>query len=271
MLLYRTQPRDDINSNIINLSKKERLIDSVVDLRFKRRKITSNDAITLLTDASVIDGLITSAGYQNILVVTSFEDKNYGALRDRIYRPINSAGDHYLPIVHKVNESAGNMVVTMTKNGDNYLKPLYEKYDIPTIESESYFRIDQDFRIKTDIKFDCVVLLGCEASKKGTHGINAIKKRFSEFCTPDFDLIDVYRYQNKDRRINGTIQDISSHVERMVECVNTPKRVFNKKKRIIRSDESKVFTFYKLFPKQQLLYYRLVLNLENINKYYKVY
>jgi len=268
MLLYRTQPRDDVHNNIINLNKKEDLINNV-GVKFKRRKITSNDATALLTDASVIDGLITSGGYENILVVTSFEDRHYDELRDRIYRPVNSAGDHYLPIVHKVNESAGNMVVTMTKNADNYMKPLYEQYEVPTVEAESYFRLDEDFRIKTSTKFDCVVLLGCEASRKGTHKVSDIKKKFSKYCTSDFDLIDVYR--NDARKISGGTQDISSHVERMVECVNTPKRMYDKKNRIIRSAESKVFAFYRLFPTRQLLYYRLVLNLENANEYYKVY
>lgn len=267
MLLYRTQPKDNTNCNIINLNKKEGLIKNIG--KFKGNQITSNDATTLLTDASIIDGLITSAGYQNILVVTSFEDKNYDKLTDKIYRPINSAGDHYLPIIHKVNESAGNMVVTVTKNGDNYLKSLYEKYDITTTESETYFRLDQDFRIKTDVKFDCVVLLGCEASKKGSHRINDVKKRFSKYCTSDFDLIDIYR--NNERKISGGTQDIIGHVERMIECVNTPTKIYDKRNRFINSAESKVFAFHKLFPTRELLYYRLTLDLENINEYYKVY
>ena len=67
--------------------------------------------------------MLTFSGYDNILVVTSFEDKDYERLRDRTQRPVKSAGDHMFPIVHSLNGSAGGcmlpqclMVIVSTPN-----------------------------------------------------------------------------------------------------------------------------------------------------------
>jgi hypothetical protein len=78
MLLYRTQPKNSTQNSIIHaLTKKELMSDLGLISRFKNKKLKQADLIPLVTDASIIDGLITCGGYSNILVVTSFEDKHY--------------------------------------------------------------------------------------------------------------------------------------------------------------------------------------------------
>ena len=223
------------------------------------------DFVTLVTDASIIDGLITCGGYNNILVVTSFEDKNYERIRDKNYRPVLSAGDHLLPIVHSKCQSDGNIYVTMPKNADNYMKPIYDKYEVNMLPVDSYFKLDADFKIKTDVQFDCVVLLGCESYKKGKFKIADIKKKFARYCIPNFDLIDVYRNVEAPRKITGGTQDISNRVERMIECVNTPTKVYDRTTRVVPNAP------YMQNMRQQLMYYRLALNLEKYEEYYRVY
>ena len=168
MLLYRSQPKNVTESNIINLETKRVLKRRVIDTqpKYNNKRITNEDVIALMIDGSVLDGMLTLSGYQNILVVTSFDDKTYEKLRDRNYRPIKSAGDHMLPIVHKVNESEGNLYVTKVRNSENYYTKLYDEFSIPFVEVDSYFRIDTDFKMKTNVKFDAVVLLGSESHKK---------------------------------------------------------------------------------------------------------
>lgn len=263
MLLYRTQPKNSTQNSIIHsLTKKELMSDLGLISRFKNKKLVQADLIPLVTDASIIDGLITCGGYSNILVVTSFEDKHYDRIRDRNYRPVNSAGDHLLPIVHSKNESFGNMYVTMPRNADNYMKPLYDAYGINQIPTDSYFRLDGEFKIKTDVEFDCVVLLGCESYKKGKFKLSDIKKKFAKYCIQNFDLIDVHRNLESDRTIIGNEQDVSNHIERMIQCVNTPTKIYDQRRRVAKHMDN---------HRHQLYHFRLALNLEKYQEYYKVY
>lgn len=282
MLLYRTQPKDVSNNNIYRLSSKVNIIDSISqDLKtFKGRVLSSEDWTTLITDASIIDALLVDAGYKNILVVTSFEDILYDRIRDRNYRPVKSAGDHLLPVIHKLNESSGNMYVTKTPNENNWFTQLYKNNGLNFIETESIFRVDGNFRMKTNIKFDAVVLLGSESHKKGNFNIKDIKAKFTKYCTDDFDLIDIYR---GDRRgITGATKSIDKHIRRYIDAVNTPKKVYDHITRINMRDFSE-YNVNKtstgkvdrqresISHKQKLLYYRLALNIEHINDYYKVF
>ena len=264
MLLYKTQPKSDTENTIINLGLKQKLVGSLaVDFRGKR--IDYNDAVTLMTDAGIVDGLVTQGGFMNILILPSFRDDDYKKLRDRNYRPINSAGDHLFPIVHMANESKGKITVALPKSVDTYLRGLYETWGVNVIESDSLFWIDQDFRVKTNETYDCVVLLGCPATKKGKHKIEDVKKRLSKYIIPNATVIDIYRNVPAEREITGGTQDISTYVERMIECVNTPNKVYDKTTRINPK------AGYMLFARQKLMMYRLALNLEKANEYYRVY
>jgi len=264
MFLYRTQPKTTDTNNIINLHSKETMLRGIRDVTptFGGKSPHRNDFITLFTDGCVLDGMLTLAGYDNILVVTSFEDNNYERLRDRNYRPVNSAGDHMLPIIHKLNGSHGNIYVTKVLNGDSFYSKLYDQYDIKTVDSNSYFKIDGDLKLKTDVKFDAVVLLGCESYKTGKFSIKEIKAKFAKYCVEDFDLIDVYR---GDRRIiTGGTKSIDTIKSKMIETVNTPTIIYDFNTRL---NESKDWSHMR----EKLQYFRLVLNFEHMNKYYKVY
>jgi hypothetical protein len=269
MFLYRSQPKNVTDSNIINLETKRVLKRRVIETqsRYNNKRITNEDVVALMTDGSVLDGMLTLSGYQNILVVTSFENNTYDRLRDRNYRPIKSAGDHMLPIVHKTNESEGNIYVTKVRNSENYYAKLYEEFDIPFVDVDSCFRIDQDFKIKTDVKFDAVVLLGCESYKKGKFNKSDIKAKFAKYCTDDFDLIDVYRGDR--RNIIGGTKSIDTQLSRMIETVNTPRKVYDVKDRIVTRDFDEEFG--DVYMKQKLAYLRLGLNIEYMNEYYKVF
>ena len=264
MFLYRTQPISTQESNIINLNIKETILREIRDVspKFKGKSLHRNDFITLFTDGCVLDGMLTLSGYNNILVVTSFEDVNYDRLRDRNQRPINSAGDHMLPIIHKLNGSHGNLYVTKVVNGDSFYTKLYDQYGIASVESNSYFKIDGDLKLKTDVKFDAVIMLGCESYKTGKFSVKEVKAKFAKYCTEDFDLIDVYRGDR--RTLRGGTKSIDSVKNRMIETVNTPTKIYDINERI---DLKKYVTNMR----QRLQYFRLVLNFEHMNEYYRVY
>lgn len=263
MFLYRSQPKTPDTNNIINLDTKETILREIRDLmKFRGKSPHRNDLTTLFTDGCVLDGMITLAGYENILVVTSFEDSNYTRLRDRNYRPVNSAGDHMLPIVHKLNGSSGNMYVTKVTGGDSFFTKLYDHYGIASVPCNSYFKLDGDLKIKTDVKFDAVVLLGCDSYKKGKFSAKDIKAKFAKYCTEDFDLIDVYR--NKGRTLKGGTKSIDLVKNDLIEAVNTPVKIYDFGDRLnLDRDWS--------HTRQKLQYFRLVLNFEHMDEYYRVY
>jgi len=267
MILYRTQPRTSEQNTIVDLETKETMMSTIRDgiPKFNGRVTKFSDITTLLTDASLVDGMLATSGYQNILVVTSFENNQYTQLRDRNYRPIKSAGDHLLPIVHSVNETHGNIYVAEPKMGSIFT-PLYEKYDINIIPVDSCFKIDSTFKIKTDVKFDAVVLLGSESLQNGKFSATDVKAKFAKYCTEDFDMIDVYRGDTKTRNLKGGSKNKEQSINRLIECVNTPTRIYEVKERITPNFLGKIRNH-----RDRLVYFRLAINLETINEWYKVY
>ena len=265
MLLYKTQPRCFNTSSIINLNMKEKLMESLGTIsHFKNKTLVYDDLIGLVTDASILDGLISTSDYRNILVLPSFEDKDYDRLRDRNYRPVKSAGDHLLPVIHKVNESQGNMYLASPKTDTNHFNAIYDYYDIDRIECNDYFHLDGDFKMKDyGIRFDAVVLLGNKSFKKGKFSVESIASKFQKYCQNNFVVIDVRG--DESREVKGSRVDTYPNKLRMVECVNTPDRVYNPKTRVIAEKD------YMRFKKHMLHYYRLALNLESIDDWYKVF
>ena len=267
MILYKTQPKSSDENTVINLSTKEKILNDVRDCipNFKGRTVKFNDVTSLVTDASLVDGMIASGGYQNILVVPSFENGDYVRLRDRQYRPVRSAGDHLLPIVHALNETQGNLYVAQPKIG-NIFNELYEKYDVSLIHVDSWFRVDSSFDINIDerMKFDCVVLLGNEGYKRGKFNAQAVKKKFARYCTPEFDMIDVYR--GNLRELTGGSKPLDNHIANLTNAINTP---------TIISTPNRKYTWDFLEAlerdKHRFLYRRLLLTVETIKEWYKVY
>lgn len=269
MFLYRTQPKSTSENNIINLKRKQEMMhELMIASRYKsnhgQRK--RNDFITLLTDGCLLDGMLTLAGYDNILVVTSFEDKNYDRLRDRTQRPVKSAGDHMFPIVNSMNGSHGNIYVTSVPNGDSFFTHLYNHYNINTVDCDSYFKVDNDFKLRNvSVKFDAVVLLECESIKKGGFRASDVKAKFAKYCVEDFDMIDVYRGDR--RTLTGGTKSITDTKDKMIECVNTPIRVYDPNSSILLNQAMGKWNYMR----QKLQYMRLAMNIRSLQNYYKVY
>lgn len=198
MILYKQQPQGIVDGVIRNryfdVSQKTEILDGI------RSKFTAlgetlryRDITALITDAASIDAMLAVSGYNNILVVTSYQKSEYPSLTTEDNTPVKSAGDHLLPIVHKLNESIGNMYVATPRNSSDLMTKLYDQYAIPKVTIDSEYKLDVPVTIQSDIKFDAVVLLGCGAYKKGNFAAKDIKKNFSKYCTPEFDLIHIDR------------------------------------------------------------------------------
>ena len=285
MFLYRSQPKNKTDINIINLETKRVVTRRILETqkKFNDRGLTRDDIIAVMSDASILDAMITLMGYQNILVVTSFDKTNYpDRMREPNMRPIKSAGDHMLPIVHKVNESAGRMFVTKPRSADNYYTRLYDEFDIAQVEVDDNFMLDTNFKIHDRIvgnklKFDAVVLLGSESMKRGKFNMKTIGHKFEKYANitntsiarmATYDLIDVYR--NDLRKLSGNRLNIDDVTDRLVDIINTPKKVYDSDPSWISEDfiddgNTIVRT------KHRLMYRRLGENIRNMNDYFRVY
>mgnify|MGYP001029108263 FL=1 len=182
MLLYRTQPMGYVDgkfkSVITNLSRKQEIMEVC-----KRHISCSNrKLVDMITDASLVDAMLLTGDYKNILVVTSSN-------------PTHSDGDHLLPVIHKYNNAVGKITVTTPKLKENIYGGLYEELGIDIVESDAFYMLgEKKVRLKHDGEpFDAVVLLGTESLTNGKHNLKDIKSVFAPYCVEGFDLIDVYR------------------------------------------------------------------------------
>lgn len=290
MILYRSQPRSYDTNNIINLETKRNLVNRILETesKFNDRGLVRDDIISMMSDATVLDGLLCLSAYQTILVVTSFSKHNYpDRMRDTMYRPIKSAGDHMLPIVHAMNESLPEMYVTQATDVDNYYTKLYKEFNIPYITVDDYFRLDNDFKPRKIMKtryengeeyeygqigkgviFDAVVLLGSESMLRGKHKVEDIRKKFQPYCADHFDLIDVYR--GNFRKITGKSANIDTVVNKFIQIINTPKKVYDSKD-LYDTRQFDIRYVDVVRTKYKLMYTRLGQNIKNVNDYFKVY
>ena len=262
MLLYKTQPKDDTHNHLINMSAKERLVESLME-GINHRDNKNMDVSTLVTDASVVDGLIAQGCYENILFVTS--PIRNPRLRSSYYQPIDNAGDLLTPVVHVANESAGKAYVTVPNEGHMYSK-VYKNWDIPIVQMEEHFEVGSavTVRLNTSVKFDAVVLLGCGGSGH-KHNISDVKKKFARYCTEDFTLIDVYRKGS--RTIRGETLDLTQEIKRYITCVNALQPLYNN---FLKVPLQLLITGQKK-QKEWSMYYRLGDNISRINEFYRVY
>jgi hypothetical protein len=280
MILYRSQPKSYDTNNIINLETKRNFVNRILETesKFNDRGLVRDDIISMMSDATVIDGLLCLSAYQTILVVTSFSKHNYpDRMRDTLYRPIKSAGDHMLPIVHAMNESLPEMYVTQAD----------DEFNIPYVTVDDYFRLDNDFKPRKFMKtrfengeefegtktgkgvvFDAVVLLGCESMLRGKHKAEDIRKKFQPYCTDNFDLIDIYR--GDFRKITGKSANIDTIVNKFINVVNTPKKVYDSKS-LYDTKQFDIRYVDVVRTKYQLMYERLGKNIKNVNDYFRVY
>ncbi|MAI05264.1 MAG: hypothetical protein CMA07_06090 [Euryarchaeota archaeon] len=267
MLLYKTQPKNSVESTVINLSTKEKIVNDIRESipKFQGKETKVSDVTTMVTDASILDALLAVSEYENILVVPSFENSDYTRLRDRNYRSERSAGDHLLPIIHAINESHGKLYVAQPRVG-NIFSDLYEKYNVNIIHSDSWFKVDGSFHMETDIKFDCVVLLGNEGYKKGNYNGGEVKRKFEKYCRGHFEMVDVYR--GNLRSLQGGRSADKQVIDRVINAVNTPKPIY--KPQAVKYISKPMMSTIR-HGKDRLLYLRLAVNLAHCDKWYKVY
>ena len=226
MFLYRTHPTSLTTNSVVNLNEKEKLKERLCE-GINHRDTEEDDIISLVTDASVVDAMVSTGEYGNILVLpTPIVQER---LRDTMYQPIGNAGDMLFPIIHRVTGGRGNVFIGLPEGQDHLYKNVWEEYNIPILPMDNWFNLDRNIDIKTPpyMKFDAVVLLGCKHSlKTGTFKSEDIRKRLSSVINDRSVLIDVNR-KGSERKITGKMEDISDKKNYLTYSINSQMRILD--------------------------------------------
>ena len=144
MLLYRTHPTSSTTNSIINLSKKEELVTKLCE-GINHRDSKEADIVSLVTDASIVDAMVSSGDYINVLVLPSPITQE--RLRNTMYQAIGNAGDMLFPIIHNLTGGKSRLYVGLPEEGHLY-KELWEDYGVETIPMENWFTLDRKIQIR---------------------------------------------------------------------------------------------------------------------------
>ena len=94
--------------------------------------------------------ILTLMNYKKFLLLHHMKIKVWCINSKQLF-PIGHAGDHMLPLVHHFNESDAKMYVTKVKNSDSIFSQLYDKFEIPSVNVDSYYTLGSKFKTKTNV------------------------------------------------------------------------------------------------------------------------
>ena len=224
MLLFKGHPesigKTKRKYKVVSSDSKKEMLNTIQNSMngYKGYKMRGKEITALVMDAVHIDALVTLMNNKRILVMTSFEDKDYQMYTDANFKPTRHAGDHMYPVVHHFAGSDSKLWVSSIEGGDSIYTKLYDDLGISKVRVNEFYSLGGNLKIKppANVKFDTVVLLGNKSSKLGKFNPQQIKEQFQPYCKEDFDLIDIYRYDdnldfgaNNRRMLVGEGKDIS--------------------------------------------------------------
>jgi hypothetical protein len=277
MILYDTHPTSMDTASVIDPVDRLSVLDRLTKT-IRHRDNNIDDISALLNDASIISAMISMSEYKNILVLPTPVTEE--RLRNRKWEPTGNSGDLLFPIIHEFCGGTGKVSVAVAKEGHLY-EDAWKEFNVNTIPVDNWFSLDTPIKgIRTSKygKFDAVVMIGNRHSHK-TGTFKSLEVRFGlrDICTPDFDLIDVYRQNSKSRRIiTGKKQDLSILKQRFVKYINTGNRwgkiysSTHKLPKVLRY-RSRSTTPELFSNKRRLTHFRLNHNIEQLETFYKVF
>lgn len=140
----------------------------------------------------IINNIISAANYQNVLVIPSFKNSDFPTLlsADDILSPIISSNT--FPIINKHFGCSPDIYVAYPDEHQSFVRRLNNGFGVNIISSNKMYAMgDEDYTITSPILFDAVVLGVVPVNTDETFLASDIKNDFAQYCTPEFDLIDI--------------------------------------------------------------------------------
>lgn len=184
--------RGNIRSNFLDSLWKHNKFNALQEniKKFHKSRLTGTEVMYLSTEASILDTLMVTEKFNNVLVVSNHKDENI-RFTNANYMPVKNYGHHLLPIIHKLNKSEYNLFVA--NESDNIFSKLYDVYDVNKVDIPDGYILDNTrVDIDTKQKFDAIILVNVQGMKKGKYQARNIKQVFSPYGTENFALIDLF-------------------------------------------------------------------------------
>lgn len=218
------------------------------------------DASFPILESIFINNIISSLGYSNILVIP----QGTGDFTDIVDNHI-SKGDlsaQSFSVINKYFDCQPNVYIAYPEVTEGSTQRLIREFNVNTIVSNKPYVIgDETYTVtKPDgVSFDAVILAGININEGETFNASDLKNDFAQYCTTDFDLIDMFADDDnnkakiyageeplaRDDRITG----VEKNIDEIINTINTTTIKFSSQNDTIANVMSRFSSLVKRFVK----------------------
>ena len=184
----------------------------------------------MIASSIILNNVVSALNYQNVLLIPSFKNSNHQTLLDDDDIMSPNISSNSFPIITNYFNCSPNIYVALPNDHSSFMIRLYQEFNVNVISSnQMYVMGDETYEISVPdgVVFDAVILGGININQGETFQASDIKNDFSQYCTPEFDLIDIYednegviipmktgREWNEEKiRLTGTTKDLTEIFE----------------------------------------------------------
>lgn len=218
------------------------------------------DASFPILESIFINNIISSLGYSNILVIP----QGTGDFTDIVDNHI-SKGDlsaQSFSVINKYFDCQPNVYIAYPEVTEGSTQRLVRDFNVNTVISNKPYVIGDDTYRVTEpdgVSFDAVVLAGIDINEGETFSASDLKNDFAQYCTTDFDLIDMFADDDnnkakiyageeplaRDDRIIG----VEKNIDEIINTINTTTIRFSSQNDTIANVMSRFSSLVKRFVK----------------------
>ena len=246
---YQSTLMSDVSFHVLSSS-----FDTALDLTEEQ------DAIFPILESIFINNIISSLGYSNILVIPH----GTGDFTDIVDNHI-SKGDlasQSFAVINKYFDCQPNVYIAYPEVTEGSTQRLIRDFNVNTVTSNKPYVIgDETYRVTEPdgVSFDAVILAGIDINEGETFNASDLKNDFAQYCTTDFDLIDMFADDdnNKAKIYAGEepleredrITDVEKNIDEIINTINTTTIRFSSQNDTIANVMSRFSSLVKRFVK----------------------
>ena len=246
---YQSTLMSDANYHVLSVAFADAL-----DLTEER------DASFPIIESIFINNIISSLAYSNVLVIP----QGTGDYTDIVNNHI-SKGDlasQSFAVINKYFDCQPNVYIAYPEVTEGSTQRLIREFNVNTIVSNKPYVIgDETYTVtKPDgVSFDAVILAGIDINEGETFSASDLKNDFAQYCTTDFDLIDMFADDDnnkakiyageeplaRDDRITG----VEKNIDEILNTINTTTIRFSSQSDTVANTMSRFASAAKRFIK----------------------
>ena len=218
------------------------------------------DAIFPLVESIFINNIISSFGYSNVLVIP----QGTGDFTDIVNNHIANGdlASQSFAVINKYFGCQTNVYIAYPEVTEGSTQRLIRDFNVNTVTSNKpYVMGDETYRVtKPDgVSFDAVILAGIDINEGETFSASDLKNDFAQYCTTDFDLIDMFADDDNNKakiyvgeeplEREDRITDVEKNIDEIINTINTITIKFSSQNETIANIMSRFSSLVKRFVK----------------------